>query len=593
VLQLVSMPHVRGVATRLARRDRARDRGFLRDHPPGLRSLLVPTLVVEQVRTMVKSLELHRVHDGASGGVSHFARLATRAAALCGAISEQENQVALRAHRAANVAKHEVSRSKGLPSWSPAVAPGAKWADQDSTSTSENDAVCGELPVDPLVDCDPWACAAFASKVLPASAPSIDPWASWSPMSEPCLPPVVVADPSLAAVEKALLCIVDVATRVSGNLEACLESICGRLAAVSPPAALGGGDIADAPSSTFAEVNFDGSGVVRQLEVRLAKLEMQCDAVCHRGEGDVILKGFEVALRSEIDGLVERTTSCTCALLKKYDEGIQVLFADLRLSLASPPVVVDDASSLASVSTVAASPPFPLVQELSATGKAQAKEVGEEEEWSWNQRGLCADELATPAPVRHAFLDESAVVQYARLDGLRSTQLNGLPGVVVGPGTKPGCWQVFLHNDPVSKSVPGHNLLKYRPSADDICSRCRDQYRVDTVPKCGCGFVEAPCMASGAECSFPFADAACDTEDGLADALGNMSFEEWSSVCAVQNPFEVRDGDAFDVDDVSSTPTAGDALTTTTMTDAAMLAGSARIEARPGASGEPGLTVFR
>eukprot|EP00445_Apocalathium_hangoei_P014836 CAMPEP_0203873742 /NCGR_PEP_ID=MMETSP0359-20131031/19903_1 /ASSEMBLY_ACC=CAM_ASM_000338 /TAXON_ID=268821 /ORGANISM="Scrippsiella Hangoei, Strain SHTV-5" /LENGTH=590 /DNA_ID=CAMNT_0050792445 /DNA_START=60 /DNA_END=1832 /DNA_ORIENTATION=- len=590
------MPHVRGLAAHHARRNRARDRGFLREHPPGLRSLLVPLQVVEQVRTMVKSLELHRVHDVASGGISHFARLATRAAASCGAITEQENQVALKTHRAANAAKHEVSR--GAPR-SSSFPPSAKWADQESSSS--DDAAVVDVPdADPLVACDPWAHASFTPKKLIVGSPPLDPWASWSPVSEACSLPVAVVDPFLASVEKALLSITVVAERLSGKLEICLDRICGRLAAAPSLVADCGGALADESTSTAADEGLLAAGAAQVLEGRIAKLE---EAACHRIDSGVsVLAGFEVALRSEMEAfshsLVSRTTSCTSSLLKKYDAGIQVLFADLRLSIAPPASVVGEAllatvvpDGLLDNSQILSAVPESVPEAVFAD--VTVEEPGSPVGWS------------SPPIVQHAFLEESAVVQYARLSGLRSTRLNGLPGIVAGLGVKPGCWQVFLHNDPVPKSVPGHNLVRYCPSSDNICSGCLDQYRVDTVPKCGCGFESASDSARGDEHS--------DGEDHtMAEAIASMSFDEWSSACAVQNPFGAHDGDVSLLGSGSSsqlaggalpstivgnndisTPTAGDSSTTTTKTEAAFLAGSAWSEARPGTSGVPGLTIFR
>ena len=128
------MPHVYGVEARRSRRDRAAAGGYVRGLPPGTRAVAVPLQAVAQVRAMARSLELHRAHDELSKSCSHYARVATWAAASCGAISEVESRRAQEAHKAANVAKHGPSKRWRQPD--PQGKMGGKSTEQGETSSS-------------------------------------------------------------------------------------------------------------------------------------------------------------------------------------------------------------------------------------------------------------------------------------------------------------------------------------------------------------------------------------------------------------------------------------------------------------------------
>eukprot|EP00446_Apocalathium_sp_SHHI-4_P090043 CAMPEP_0177451362 /NCGR_PEP_ID=MMETSP0369-20130122/9726_1 /TAXON_ID=447022 ORGANISM="Scrippsiella hangoei-like, Strain SHHI-4" /NCGR_SAMPLE_ID=MMETSP0369 /ASSEMBLY_ACC=CAM_ASM_000364 /LENGTH=205 /DNA_ID=CAMNT_0018923947 /DNA_START=122 /DNA_END=736 /DNA_ORIENTATION=- len=119
-LLVVVMPHCRSSASRLARRARALDRGFIVPCD-GARHVLVPHALQLRVKAITHSLNLHDKHDTLAGTRSHFARSASVAAFRGNHISLGELNVASTSHQRANSAKY---------CW--------KWADVDDGVSSQS-----------------------------------------------------------------------------------------------------------------------------------------------------------------------------------------------------------------------------------------------------------------------------------------------------------------------------------------------------------------------------------------------------------------------------------------------------------------------
>mmetsp|Transcript_52733 Transcript_52733/g.171502 ORF Transcript_52733/g.171502 Transcript_52733/m.171502 type:complete len:502 (+) Transcript_52733:90-1595(+) len=100
------MPHSRSALSRLPRRARAQELGFLVQRSVDVRHVLVPGVLQTRVKVMSRSLLLHDVHDTLAGSHSHSARAAAVAAFRGGGISHDELNEASRIHRQSNSAKH-------------------------------------------------------------------------------------------------------------------------------------------------------------------------------------------------------------------------------------------------------------------------------------------------------------------------------------------------------------------------------------------------------------------------------------------------------------------------------------------------------
>jgi len=179
-----SMPHVHSAASRVVRRARAHDRGYIAQKVFVDSTFVeVPTALGSRVRDLAASLCLHSAHDEIAGTRSHFARTATLAAAPF--LTPDETSRALMVHRSANIAKH---------SWRPSAV---KWSDLESCSPSSTSSVaapCCDVPVDLVFVEDPWAKfiadhggrpmllldAGSASSLVGGTVASAA-WASWRP----------------------------------------------------------------------------------------------------------------------------------------------------------------------------------------------------------------------------------------------------------------------------------------------------------------------------------------------------------------------------------------------------------------------------
>jgi hypothetical protein len=101
------MPHVHSVLASAARRERAITRGFLTSKPIGSSHILVPDKIAARVKTISKSLAVHRDHCSLVGRNVHSAAAAAVAAKL--SLSPAEFKDALKVHKEANRAKHNWS----------------------------------------------------------------------------------------------------------------------------------------------------------------------------------------------------------------------------------------------------------------------------------------------------------------------------------------------------------------------------------------------------------------------------------------------------------------------------------------------------
>jgi len=140
-LFVVVMPHCRSSASRLARRARALDRGFIVPCD-GARHVLVPHALQLRVKAITHSLNLHDKHDTLAGTRSHFARLASVAAYRGEHISLGELNIASKSHQRANSAKHGGHDSRDR------AAHCRKWADVDDGGSSQ----AGSVPAAPCRD---------------------------------------------------------------------------------------------------------------------------------------------------------------------------------------------------------------------------------------------------------------------------------------------------------------------------------------------------------------------------------------------------------------------------------------------------------
>mmetsp|Transcript_64213 Transcript_64213/g.178381 ORF Transcript_64213/g.178381 Transcript_64213/m.178381 type:complete len:427 (+) Transcript_64213:97-1377(+) len=140
------MVHCHSVEARERRLLRARERGFLRQRSFGHRYVAVEEGLHHRVLAFRNSIRIHDAHNKLTGTPTHYARHATLAATTMGRLSLGQRDDALRAHRAANRAKHRwrlrevqvAERPEVLPNWLPG-------------------ALSSDLPNDPLQLSDPWA----------------------------------------------------------------------------------------------------------------------------------------------------------------------------------------------------------------------------------------------------------------------------------------------------------------------------------------------------------------------------------------------------------------------------------------------------
>jgi len=180
---VVVMPHCRSSASRLARRARALDRGFIVPCD-GARHVLVPHSLQPRVKAFASSLSLHDKHDALAGTRSHFARLASVAAYRENHISLDELNVASKSHKRANSAKHggPAFRDRAVHRWN--------WADVDddvpslpSPGGALDPAALGDFVAArcdaPRVDAD-LGCLAFPLPPVPCGAEHVSsaalPW---------------------------------------------------------------------------------------------------------------------------------------------------------------------------------------------------------------------------------------------------------------------------------------------------------------------------------------------------------------------------------------------------------------------------------
>ena len=143
-----AMPGKHSPAKLLARRLRARDRGFLRPLPDDRQHIEVSRDLAPRAKAVTTSLELHRMHNQLSGSAVPVARSATRRAKPL--LSDDEYRRAMAAHDKANLAKH-------------------KWEPDDSGSVVSSPPACGAAPSDAVVLPTP-TCGASS---LPPSSPPL------------------------------------------------------------------------------------------------------------------------------------------------------------------------------------------------------------------------------------------------------------------------------------------------------------------------------------------------------------------------------------------------------------------------------------
>jgi len=96
----------------MRRRERARRLGYLTAVPVGQRFVSVPFELSQTVKPVIKSLALHREHDGLTQLEHHSGKEASLQAFRSGFISGEEHKASRGVHRAADRAKHRVSATK-------------------------------------------------------------------------------------------------------------------------------------------------------------------------------------------------------------------------------------------------------------------------------------------------------------------------------------------------------------------------------------------------------------------------------------------------------------------------------------------------
>jgi len=139
------MPHLHSAEARARRAERARAQGYVKQRPPRGAWVDVPVHLASKIKVMARSVELHHEHDSITGATCHSARNATLLAAS--ALSPEDVSSALKAHKAANRAKHTCSKQS--------------WADMVDETGFDSDAsrtvpAADQQLVDPLFVNDPW-----------------------------------------------------------------------------------------------------------------------------------------------------------------------------------------------------------------------------------------------------------------------------------------------------------------------------------------------------------------------------------------------------------------------------------------------------
>ena len=107
---VVKMPHRHSADARLRRRSRAERRCYVTAAPAGCRHVVVDAALVQRVKDMAFSLQLHREHNRVSGKPVHYARQAALNASAV--IGHQQAAHAMGVHRKANRAKHDWKQSQ-------------------------------------------------------------------------------------------------------------------------------------------------------------------------------------------------------------------------------------------------------------------------------------------------------------------------------------------------------------------------------------------------------------------------------------------------------------------------------------------------
>jgi len=467
---LFLMPHVRSSAAVQSRQVRALERGFVAIKPRGTSFLQVPAELKSRIQAVSLSIATHAELNNMSGRSHHF--LASAALAVRPAIGESRFREVLAMNRAAGVAKHS------FPSPLLGGAP-ARWADAEEAlavalppvADCGGDSRCSSLStasargkVDHIFLSDPWAKftalrgarspPVHASAVRRAAVAVVDVGVQKAP---PCaihatemVPPVAGADTgaptslegsssTLAVVEKALLNLVDVMTRVVCKVEVLLVSLDARLAGCSSlPAAV---EVVDVASVSCAVVSQEP--VVTELEERIMRwAEQKFSKGTVGAESEVIQEIFVSSLQNEMAAFSKNVAARVGSLLMKYDEGIQIQLNKLQQEflLLSPDEVVE-------------------VVPVSGAADFQGD-------------GAAADLLIIASLAR----------------------------IFRGSGLARAFWKV------------GPVVFDEGGESDDGNEACDDE---DSV--------------------FPFAGSAYD--DAFADAIGHMSFEEWTAACGGGDPF--------------------------------------------------------
>ena len=101
----------------LARRARARERGYLVPRNPGVQHVAVATSVAPRVKVLAESLRIQEVHNAMANSPSAVARLATRS--VKERLRPDEYKYSMATHDAANGAKHNWERGAVRPACPP------------------------------------------------------------------------------------------------------------------------------------------------------------------------------------------------------------------------------------------------------------------------------------------------------------------------------------------------------------------------------------------------------------------------------------------------------------------------------------------
>ena len=365
------------------RRQRAMDRGFLQQLPPGRRYVEVAAAVAEEVKAMAKSKELHVSHELAVGRAFHYARHATLAARSL--IGENDWKRSNAAHRAANRAKHG-SRHR--------------WADvhDDGAASSGIDS---EFREDPLQAKDPWlgACGSLPAPCVPSQG---DAWASWTPASK-----LNVDASPFSPMLGSKGCGADLCSScphrehhmaLLQNLVAAQNDTIAVLAArlgglVASPAASSG----DSPSADQKDIKYGTVSAVQGLAGDMRALVL--------GVSEALEVKIEEAKKST--GGIEKFTSHLEKLLTNYDNIVDKKISSLRAELRTLFADVVVAPSVGSL-------PIPMEPMHSQGGAGECMSEPD---------GLACSQHLSP-------LGHITTYPYVRLHGLTAATTNGRCGHV-------------------------------------------------------------------------------------------------------------------------------------------------------------------